>query len=80
MNEGPKINFNTILLMGLGALVTLTGFLGQHTLIGIEKGQDELKANIMPRQEIEVRLKSIEVDLVRIRADITVLQQARHIQ
>lgn len=69
-----KMNFNTILHLVVISLMGLAGYLAKAQL-------EDIKSGLMPRQEIEVRLKAIEtqqtkidLELISLRADVTKIQ------
>lgn len=68
MPHEKTTNRNTWILGTMSAILTVAGWLAAEQLNDIKKGQDKLETAIMPRQEIEVRLKAIDSQLVDTKA------------
>lgn len=62
-NRG-QLNFNTFLNLSVGVMVGIIGWFGKETLT-------DIKANMMPRQELMVRMGSLEDKLNQSKIDIT---------
>jgi hypothetical protein len=58
-----KLNVNTLICAGIALLASVSRFLARHQLEMIEETQRDIRAAIMPRAEIEVRLQGLQVEI-----------------